>query len=74
MEQEVAGVPDKVLVCDSCGEKAVVKCYFCGKDLCARCMAWVEFMDREVVRGKAINFYYHKPMCKGHLPERRDCE
>ena len=74
MEKEVERNPDKVRLCDYCEEEAATKCYFCGKDLYLKCMAWVRFMDREVVRGKTIFFYYSKPMCKVHLPERRDCE
>lgn len=72
MEKEVE--KEKVVVCDYCVEEAACKCYFCGKDLCLDCMAWVKFIDREVVRGKTILFYYGKPMCKAHLPSKRDCE
>jgi len=74
MEQEVERSPDKIKVCDHCGMRAVIKCYFCGKDLCVNCSAWVKFIDKENVRSKTILFYYHKPMCKEHLTARRDCE
>jgi len=74
MEDNMEKEGDKVRGCDYCENLAVIKCYFCGKDLCPNCTAWVEFIDMEVVRGRTILFYYHKPMCKEHLPTRRDCE
>jgi len=74
MEKEVYGEPNKIKVCDKCGEKAVTKCYFCGADLCVDCMAWVQFVDKEILRGKTFIFYYNKPLCKEELPSRRDCE
>ena len=73
MERELE--PIKVKVCDECGEEEIdYKCYFCGKDLCASCTAFVHFIDSEIVRNKEILFVYDKPMCKKHLPPKRDCE
>jgi len=74
MEKNIEQSPVQSLVCDSCGERAILKCYFCGKDLCHGCAARVKFLDKETVRGKGLLFFYDKPMCKSHLPERRDCE
>ncbi len=73
MEKEISGT-DKKVVCDYCEKEPVVKCYFCGKDLCPDCAAHVHFTDAEMVRNKKIIFVYDKFMCKAHLPERRDCE
>jgi len=74
VEEEIKTIPSKIKICDYCGEKAITKCYFCGKDLCVGCLAWVEFVDKVVVRSKDILFCYSKPMCKDHLPPKRDCE
>jgi hypothetical protein len=64
-----------VETCDYCdSEVALIKCYFCGADICPEHTAVVSFYDIEPVRGKDIYFLYNKPMCKAHLPERRDCE
>ena len=63
----------KVNACDYCeGDEVATQCYFCGKDICVDCMAWVQFVDKEVVRGKVILFFYSKPMCKAHLPAKRE--
>ena len=74
MKVPVEVEPIEKIVCDECGEDAICKCYFCGKDLCGSHVARVLFYDKETVRGKGITFFYDKMICKSHLPGKRICE
>ena len=59
----------KIRVCDRCGEvRDLIKCDFCGKEICAYCLARVEYTQLDNIRGHCLGFKYDKVMCQDHLP------
>jgi hypothetical protein len=63
----------KVQVCDVCGEyRPLVKCDFCGKEVCGYCVADVHYTQLDTIRGHLLGFRYDRAMCQSHLPEVKD--
>ena len=78
MALKTESINREVAVCDVCGEVAgnphfvdLVKCDYCGKDLCWFCRAIVSYRTVDPLRGWQIVFAYTKVMCQAHLPKKK---
>ena len=74
----VKTIDTEIRVCDICGREGgkpyfvdLVKCDYCGKELCPFCRATVYFRTVDLVRGWEVVFGYEKTMCQSHLPKEK---
>ena len=59
----------KTRVCDVCGEpRDLAICDFCGKEICGYCLANVNYVQLDNIRGHCLGFKYDRIMCQSHLP------